>query len=211
MKSEKIALEIEQKLLRLQMNPHFIFNSLYAIQNFLTQNDTAKTNKYLIKFSRLLRLILESSAQSYITIEEEIEIIENYLTFQKLLNNDSFEFEIKYTDDIELDNVLIPPMLVQPFIENSIKHGFNSIDYKGELLIAFSKANNNLKIEVTDNGKGLKGNTSDINHKSMSTDITKKRLKSLMGRKYKNFDLFISDNENRGTIVQFNIPFLTEF
>jgi len=211
LKSEKVALEIEQKLLRLQMNPHFIFNSLYAIQNFLTQNDTEKTNKYLIKFSRLLRLILESSAQSYITIEEEIEIIENYLTFQKLLNNDSFEFEINYTDDIEIDNVLIPPMLVQPFIENSIKHGFKAIDYKGKIDISFSSTNNNLKISIIDNGKGLNGNKEDKDHKSMSTDITRKRLKSLIGKKYKNIDLVISENEKQGTKVQFEIPFITEF
>ncbi len=211
LKSEKVALEIEQKLLRLQMNPHFIFNSLYAIQNFLTQNDTAKTNKYLIKFSRLLRLILETSVQNYITIDEEIEIIENYLTFQKLLNNDNFDFEIINTNDIDTDNVLIPPMLVQPFIENSIKHGFNNIDYKGNILIKFSKINTNLKIEIIDNGKGLKAATSNINHKSMSTDITKKRLKSLMGKKYKNFRLHILENNDKGTTVQFEIPFLTEF
>jgi len=211
LKSEKLALEIEQKLLRLQMNPHFIFNSLYAIQKFLTQNDTAKTNKYLIKFSRLLRLILESSAQSYITIDEEIEIIENYLIFQKLLSNNSFEFKINYSDNIETDNVLIPPMLVQPFIENSIKHGFKDIDYKGEILINFSKTNNNLKIIISDNGKGLKNSKAETKHKSMSTDITKKRLKSLIGRKFKKYDFTILDNINNGTTVQFEIPFLTEF
>jgi len=211
LKSEKVALEIEQKLLRLQMNPHFIFNSLYAIQNFLTQNDTAKTNKYLIKFSRLLRLILESSAQNYITIEEEIEIIENYLTFQKLLHNDSFNFEIKCTENIETDNVLIPPMLVQPFIENSIKHGFNGINYKGEILIEFSKINNNLMIKVVDNGKGIKNSVTEKHHKSMSIDITKNRLKTLIGGKYKKFELIMSENYPKGTIVQFEIPFLTEF
>lgn len=108
LKSEKLALEIEQKLLRLQMNPHFIFNSLYAIQNFLTNNDTVKTNKYLIKFARLLRKILESSTQNFITIEDEIEIIDNYISFQQLLNNNSFNYNINCSDDIEKDNVLIP-------------------------------------------------------------------------------------------------------
>lgn len=90
------------------MNPHFIFNSLYAIQNFLTNNDTVKTNKYLIKFARLLRKILESSTQNFITIEDEIEIIDNYISFQQLLNNNSFNYNINCSDDIEKDNVLIP-------------------------------------------------------------------------------------------------------
>ncbi len=121
---EKENLELEQKLLRSQMNPHFIFNALISIQNFIYSNDTVNADKFLAKFSRLLRLILNNSRTRFITIDDEVQTISNYLELQKLRFDNKFDYSINIDSAINTEDTLIPPMLAQPFIENSIEHGF---------------------------------------------------------------------------------------
>ena len=138
------------------MNPHFIYNALNSIQNFIFKNDPEKANYLLSRFSNLMRKSLNLSKLNFIPIEEEIEFLENYLQLEKMRFEDKFDYSITKSENITL-NEKIPPLLIQPLIENSIKHAFSSIDKKGLISIRFSKSDSKLKITVDDNGKGIKG------------------------------------------------------
>lgn len=173
----------EQKALHLQMNPHFIFNCLGAISGFIINNGTDHAIKYLAKFSKLMRLTLEYSKESLIPIEKEIESLQNYLELEKLRFNDAFDFNITKSDDIE-DAVAIPPLLIQPLVENAIIHGIISKKEKGQITIDFSTKANMIICTIEDNGIGidnsikLKQDSVQI-HKSMALDIIKQRLKMI--------------------------------
>jgi len=181
---EKDLLELEQKALQLQMNPHFIFNALTSIQSQIGTGNDNDARLYLAKFSQLMRLILDHSTKSSVTLEEEIEILENYLLIEQYLSREKFDFEIIQSLPIPSDFVNIPPMMIQPFVENAIKHGFrqlSSLGRKGEIIIKFSAENNFLKCEITDNGVGRKiaqqrKNQGAIHHVSHALNVVKKRL-----------------------------------
>ena len=192
---------MQQRLFRAQMNPHFTSNILFTIQDLILENKE-KANKYLIKFSRLLRLNLENSMQNYTSIEKEVEVLSKYLDLQQLRFPDTFEYQIN-TNDIEIDFLSIPPMLIQPFVENSIKHGFKNIDYKGIITIDLSEKGKYIFCKITDNGQGLSNSNKKNNHHSASTLLIKKLLKNMINQK-----VTIENNKNgRGTSVWFNIPF----
>jgi len=180
---EKEIVELEQKALRLQMNPHFIFNALNSIQSQIgTDNDQA-ARYYLAKFSRLMRQILDNSRNTFITLEEEANTLENYLLIEKFCNGDRFDYKISIDENIEKDYVKIPPMLLQPFVENAIKHGLKYIDGKRGLIeVNFSEKNNVLECSVSDNGIGRK-KAEELNmasketyHKSTALLVTQERL-----------------------------------
>jgi LytS/YehU family sensor histidine kinase len=113
------------------MNPHFLFNALGSIQNFMLKNETKRAAGYLNNFASLTRNILEHSAQEFVSVSEEIETLSSYIELEKMRLENKFEFEITYDKNLETDFINIPPMLIQPFVENAIKHGLNNIDYKG--------------------------------------------------------------------------------
>ncbi len=202
-----------ERLLRIQMNPHFIFNSLTSIQSYMLEKDAKKAAFYLSAFSKLTRSILNNSRQELITITEEIETIENFLKIQKLRFNDVFESELTIDEDLDTDFFLIPPMLSQPFIENAIVHGFKNIDYKGLITINFSKDAENLIISITDNGLGIK-NEKVKKHKSHATEITKERINILNKKRKNNISFKITNlnemSDNTGTKIIFSIPLVTE-
>ncbi len=201
LKQEKEEIFMQQRLFRAQMNPHFTSNILFTIQDLILENKE-KANKYLIKFSRLLRLNLENSMQNYTLIEKEIEVLTKYLDLQQLRFPDKFDYQIN-TNDLEVDLLSIPPMLIQPFVENAIEHGFKNIDYKGLITINLSENNNFIFCKINDNGLGLKITNSKKKHVSASTLLIKKLLKNMT-----NQEVTIQNNvgEN-GTSVWFNIPF----
>lgn len=180
---EKEIVELEQKALRLQMNPHFIFNALNSIQSQIGTNNEQSARYYLAKFSRLMRQILDNSRNTSITLEEEINTLENYLLIEKFCNGDRFDYKITADESIEKDYVKIPPMLLQPFIENAIKHGLKYIEGKrGGIEVSFSENNNMLECSVTDNGIGRK-KAEELNkisketyHKSTALIVTQERL-----------------------------------
>ena len=180
---EKELAEYEQKALHLQMNPHFIFNCLGAISGFIINNGTDHAIKYLSKFSKLMRLTLEYSKESLIPIGKEIESLQNYLELEKLRFNDAFEFTITKSDAIE-DAVAIPPLLIQPLVENAIIHGIVPKKEKADISISFSTDEDIIICEIVDDGIGidtsnaLKENSVQI-HKSMALDIIRKRLKMI--------------------------------
>ncbi len=208
---------MKQKLLRTQMNPHFIFNSLTTIESFVYENQPKEAGKYLSDFARLMRLILENSAEEYIPLSKEIKTLEYYLLLQRLRLENNLTYRI-VTDGIEnINNVHIPPMLTQPFIENAIEHGFRNSKKTGNIDIEFANLDDSiLQIKVTDNGIGIgnesgKKNESKAKHKSMAIDITKERLLVLNKSKKQKVTFVISDisvpgSSDSGTMVLFTIP-----
>ena len=199
------------------MNPHFIFNAMSVIQSSLYENNPSKSSKFLVSFSRLIRLILENSPKEFITLETEIEILEKYLKTQKLRFENRFDYQINVPEDLIFKKVLIPPMITQPFVENSIEHGQLNIIENGNISIDFSEKDNMLFIEIIDNGVGRaesgKKKNSMKEHKSMALDITNRRVE-IINKKYKskaNISIGdLTDQKYTGTRVQIFLPLLNE-
>ena len=205
--------QIKQKLLITQMNPHFIFNSVQNIRNLIDLKKNDDAVKYLDQFSVLTRQILENSNENYISLEEEVAMIQNYLSIQQLLYNHKFDFSITVQDTIETDSTFLPPMLTQPFIENAIKHGLSNTSANGMIDIRFFLDAGKLFFEVTDNGKGFDATKSTSNHKSLAMTITRERLVGYT----KNNDFTVQadnikdEHENVvGAKVRFEIPYIYE-
>ena len=205
--------EMSQTLLRAQMNPHFVFNAMSVIQSYIYENDTVNSSKFLVNFSRLMRLILENSPKEFIPIATEVEILEKYLAMQKLRFEDRFKFDI-YTDEILFEeSALIPPLITQPFIENAIEHGqLHTID-GGFIKVSFVKEDNMLVITIIDNGIGRKGSKvkkKSSAHKSMAMDITSERIKNL-NKKYKSEGSMVVEDYDKvletGTKVVISLPY----
>jgi tetratricopeptide (TPR) repeat protein len=214
--SQQRTIQLEQQLLRSQMNPHFIFNSLIAIESYIYKNEPREAGRYLSGFARLMRLILENSREEYIPLEKEIKTLEYYLELQKNRFDNVFDYTIELDKNIDPEAIAIPPMLAQPFIENSIEHGLKNLDRQGNISILFRLENDQLIFEVKDNGIGLKKSEAAKNrnemHKSMATTITLERLTALNKRKRKKIKLQIeeikdSSDNIAGTKVSFAIPF----
>ena len=211
---QKELAEYEQKALHLQMNPHFVFNCLGSISSFIVQNGTDSAIKYLSKFSKLMRLTLEYSKESLIPIDKEIESLQNYLELEQLRFNDKFNFTISKSKDIE-DDVALPPLLIQPFIENAIIHGVIPKKDQGSITIDFSLENESLICVILDDGIGI--NTSKLNkensvlaHKSMALDIIKKRLEMITASTSKKATIAIEEltdsSKVTGTKVTLQLP-----
>jgi len=180
---QKEVAEYEQKALHLQMNPHFVFNCLGSISSFIVQNGTDSAINYLSKFSKLMRLTLEYSKGSLIPIDKEIESLQNYLELEQLRFNNKFEFSIHSSSAIE-DDMALPPLLVQPFVENAILHGIVPKEGDGRIEVNFNVVSNQLICTITDDGigfsrsKAMKENSVKA-HQSMALEITKKRLEMM--------------------------------
>jgi len=205
--------EMSQTLLRAQMNPHFVFNAMSVIQSYIYENDTVNSSKFLVNFSRLMRLILENSPKEFIPISTEVEILEKYLVMQKLRFEDRFHFEI-HTDEILYDeSAMIPPMITQPFIENAIEHGQLHTIEGGFIKVSFIKENNMLIITIIDNGIGRKGSRlkkKSSAHKSMAMDITSERIKNLNKKNKSDGTLLVEDYNKAletGTKVVISLPY----
>lgn len=215
-KQERKEAEMSQTLLRAQMNPHFVFNAMSVIQSYIYENDTENSSKFLVNFSRLMRLILENSPKEFIPIETEIEILQKYLETQKLRFEDRFNYSIECEDILFEEGAVIPPMITQPFIENAIEHGQLHTIEGGFILISFSKQNNMLNVIIEDNGIGRKGaelNKKSKDHKSMAMKITKDRIDN-MSKKYRTEGRLIVEDFNKklntGTKVLISLPYKAE-
>lgn len=206
-------MELERMALAAQMNPHFIFNSLNSIHSFLLYEENENAEKYLIRFARLIRQTLANSRVTYITVEEEVETLKNYIILEKMRFKDAFTFEI--TCDLRRLPVkaCIPPMLIQPYVENAILHGLVKRE-NGELRLQFLPEEDAIKVIIEDNGVGYAASGKkkrDSNHQSYGTQITEERLKSMQKNKSGKFTVSISsldesDTEFPGTRVVLIIP-----
>lgn len=181
LENNKHTLQLELRSLRAQMNPHFIFNSLSSIHRFIWSNNQEEASDYLTKFSRLMRMILDNTQYTFISLNKELESLRLYLDLEKLRCNDVFEYHITVAEDINEDEVMIPPMIIQPYVENAIWHGLVHKSGKGLLKIDVELNGKILTCTVTDNGIGRKkaieikekkGQT----HRSMGIKVTEGRI-----------------------------------
>lgn len=189
---EKKAMEVEMMALRSQMNPHFVFNSLNTVRYFVLSDQKEKAKNYLAKFSKLLRTILSYSKENTISLNNELEAINLYIDVELGRFESNFYYSIKIDEKIDLDSVMIPPLLLQPFIENAIIHGLRNSEKADKILaIKVSQTNEEtLEISITDNGIGrTKANQiqykQDVLHKSFGTSITNQRIE-LFNQSYAN-------------------------
>ena len=180
--------DLQLQVLRSQMNPHFIFNVLGSIQNFMLKNDNKKASYFLTQFASLTRATLNNSAAETVTLANEIDMLKNYIELEKMRSADKFEFQINYEDDLEIDFIQIPPMIIQPFVENSIKHGFKDMNKTGLLKLNITDKTDWIEFVVEDNGCGIQKNkTKQTAHRSMAMIIFEKRRKLIQQKFNKDF------------------------
>ncbi len=202
LKTQKEKIKLEKKLLRQQLKPHFIFNSLAALQKTLIYDSPVKAISYLSNFGNLMRKNFEFVNREEIPLKQEIELLENYIELQNIKLEKAIDFRINISSKINPKKVLVPPLLLQPIIENSIEHGFRDIDYQGKIFINIFKKNDLLCFEIVDNGRGLsKIKDSEEEH---ALDIIKKRIKIFNNnKKY----IFRIANVSEGVKVYFCLHF----
>jgi two-component sensor histidine kinase len=211
LKHKKNILETEQRLNRARMNPHFFFNALTTLQKFaLRENDGQAMASNLSKFSNIMRETLESTYKEYVTIEQEIEFLNEYLEVQKIRFPKTFSYEVNADKNLAIDELQIPAMIIQPFVENSIEHGFVGVDYPGKVTVNFTSENKELLIQIVDNGKGLNTTAKENNeHISRASQIIKDRI-YLLNIKLKTKAGFSIDNNStgNGVAVKIHLPLL---
>jgi sensor histidine kinase YesM len=211
LKNKQRILETEQRLNRARMNPHFFFNALSSLQSYaLDGNDGKSIASNLSKFSHIMRETLESTYKEYVTIEQESDFLREYLELQKIRFPQKFSYTINIAPAIEPDDTLLPAMILQPFAENSIEHGFTGINYPGELTITFDKKEKDLHISIVDNGKGLVNTAKETSeHISRASQIIKDRI-YLLNVKLKTKAAFTIDNNKneKGVTVLIRLPLL---
>ncbi len=212
---QRKALEIERSLLRTQMNPHFIFNALNSVQSFIVNNNTSEAVRYLSKFAKLIRMILNNSMHRFVLLSDEIASLSLYLDLEQVRFNNRFSYKIEIDDNVEEDLVKVPPMLIQPFVENSILHGLMHKTEGGLITICLTEnGNNTLTCTVTDNGVGRKAaaeieSRNEHSHKSVGMQLTRGRLQELNNSTQHSCtitDLEDPDGKTLGTQVIIIIP-----
>ena len=215
---EKNINQSKLKAIKSQMNPHFFYNALNTIQSFILSNDKKQAVNYLSKFATLTRTILEMTEKDMVTITEEINTLRLYLDIEKVRFNDDFNFEILADLNIDADNIKIPSMFLQPFVENAVKHGLLHKSEEKTLKINFIKVVNQIKITIDDNGIGRK-KSNELNaiknkkHQSFATNAMQNRVHLLNEFTQKNISIAYIDkhntsNQSTGTTVVFLIPIL---
>lgn len=213
---EKDIIRLEQKALRLQMNPHFIFNALNSIQGLIANQDDKTARYYLAKFSRLMRLTLENSRTQQIPLENEIKTLENYLSLEQFSSGDQFDYELKVNEELALEDTYIPPMMIQPFVENAIIHGLRHLAHRGHIHVNFTPVGKHLVISIEDNGIGREKASAiksqrDQHHKSTALLVTQERLDILNAnhgsiKSLEIEDITAADGTAAGTKVILRIP-----
>lgn len=210
----------KHQALSAQMNPHFVFNSLNSIQNFILQNDKKEANRYLSKFAKLMRLTLDNSREMYISLEDELSALDLYMELERLRFKNKFDYSITVDPGIDQNDAKIPATLIQPYVENAIWHGIVHKDEQGHVNVEVRQQGEELLCSVQDDGIGRAAaerikRQHRIKHKSAGMDITQKRLE-LMNSVHKNemkhriIDLQHPDGTAAGTRVEFNIPIVGE-
>ncbi len=217
---QRANMQIKIQSLRSQMNPHFIFNSLNSVNNFISKNDERSANKYLSDFSKLMRTVLKNSDLDFVSLESEIETLRLYLELEHFRFGNKFTYALTIDESIEPNQVQIPPMLVQPYIENAIWHGLRYKEDKGELLVRFYLEGGHLFCTILDNGIGRRKSSelkTSNQKQQQSTGIknTKERIE-LLNKMYKTkLQIRIEDLEQNGealgTKVLISLPYKIEY
>ncbi|MBV6653321.1 MAG: histidine kinase, partial [Mameliella sp.] len=208
--------KLELQALQSQMNPHFVFNSLSAIQYFIRDNEKEFADDYLTKFGKLMRLFLEASKKRYTTLSKEIEVLQLYIELEQVRFDHKFEYQLSVDEEIDPYSTLIPSVLLQPFVENAINHGIFHKQGNGLLKLGFAANGKGLTCSIEDNGVGrakaqeIRKN-SNKNYKSRALQITRERLDALQEFedykvKFTIIDLFDEQGGSQGTRVIIDIP-----
>lgn len=211
-RDRELLLTYEQQALASQINPHFIFNIINNIQGYILSEEKMQAYQYLSKFARLMRMSLDHSRLKWVGLEEELKLIQIYLELESK-RNENFSFRLQIADDVPIESLKIPSMILQPFLENSLKHGlFHLKDKVGELLIDMRWEGKNLLSTIEDNGIGREAsaqmNRHDKEHISSGMLITQKRLQLLCSEKKCTYLFEIIDKEDSaGTIIRLYLPF----
>lgn len=207
-RNEKEMSQLRKQALQLQMNPHFFFNSLNSIHNFIGNNNTEEAQKYLVNFSKLMRLTLENSQENLIPIKKEVEFLKNFLILERLRNK-NFDFDIAVSD--ELLEHKMPSFLIQPLIENSLLHGFLKINYEGIIKLKIEKDDDFILVTIIDNGVGRAKSVQQKQHKnehhSYGIEVLKKRI-AVYSKKssFISMEDGIAESGNLGTKITFQLP-----
>lgn len=217
LKARKKTALLSQENLRSQINPHFIFNVLNSIHAYIQNNDIENSCVYLLKFSRLLRLTLDNSRTELTSIGSELEALRLYLELEVLRLNNRFEYSIHIDEEIDPIMFKIPPLILQPYVENSILHGIKNMEGKGKIDIQLRYKDEQIICSISDNGIGRRksmksaGKSNRISHGTNITETRLKLLNSFYGKEMKiNYsDLGNSNTKQQGTKVEFNLPILT--
>lgn len=198
--------DTELKALRSQMNPHFIFNSLNSIGDYILKNDTQSASDYLSKFAKLMRMTLENSEKKEILLSEDITLLKIYLDIERKRFQNRFNYTIDIDTNLDAEDILVPPMILQPFIENSIIHGLSQKDALGVITISFISKNNMLICSVDDNGIGRSiNNDENSQNKSMGMAITKSRIEIINKKMNTKGNIQIFD-KTEGTRIEVSLP-----
>lgn len=214
LKLQNRLLTLEQKALQLQMNPHFIFNVLNGIKALGNSGKTKELNSVISKFSVLLRGILNNSRKEEITLQEEIQLLKNYIELEQRMSSKIFTYTINEDlNNIDAEEILIPTMLIQPFIENCIEHAFQT-NIEGHIIIDLYVKHRFLYLSITDNGIGFiqsKKRKSKTNHKSLALNVSKERLHIISSKNLFKITEIIEKDIVKGTKVSFRIPLKTDY
>jgi LytS/YehU family sensor histidine kinase len=212
--------KIEMKALRAQMNPHFIFNCLNSIYHFMNKKDTEQASKYLIKFSNLIRSILENSLHQEVPLKDDLEALELYIQLEQMRLDHKFDYRIAIDEYIDTNTFFVPPLIMQPFVENSIWHGLSGKENGGLINIRIELQENMLKYILEDNGS-MVSNPNNLNEiqklkkSSIGIAATKERLDLLhhKNKGHANFtmtDLMDKNNTYCGKRIELKLPILRD-
>jgi hypothetical protein len=214
---KKQLAQAETKALRAQMNPHFIFNSLNSINSFVMDQKHEIASEYLIKFSKLIRLILDNSRSETISIEKELETLKLYVLLESARFDNKFKCVYQIAEDINTNSIMIPPMLLQPFVENAIWHGLMQKEGEGSIILEIKKQDKEfLNISITDDGigreKAAELKSKSATHKSHGLKVTSQRIEMMSKLNSKGAQVNIIDLKDEqgcaiGTKVELIIPF----
>jgi len=217
LESQKKLSELEMHALRAQMNPHFISNSLSAINLFILENNRLQASEYLAKFARLIRLILQNSQEAFIPLENELEALQLYLELESLRFENKFSYKIVTDELVDISVLTVPPLIIQPYVENAIWHGLMHKKESGNLEISVYTDGKFLFCKIADDGIGRKKaaelkSKSALSYKSMGMNITADRIAILqqqdqLGAQIAIKDLVLADGSAGGTEVIIKIPF----
>ncbi len=210
-KRKKIVLlkEAEQKVLRSQMNPHFIFNVLNSIQSYILENNSEDAVRFLGKFSQLIRKVLQHSKSPTISLADELSALELYLQLEKFRLSQGLVYEIIIDTAIQPEKTLIPPIIFQPIVENAIWHGIAPCKRKGTILINIQKKGNIIVCTIEDNGMGIIPKKKDTKHESIGLTNIKERLSHFAHQHHTEAEIYLYNNEGRaGACLRFSFPYI---
>ena len=206
LKNKQKILETEQRLNRARINPHFFFNAMASLQRLAQQEKSTQTAFYTSRLAKIMRQSLENTYEEVVTVENEIDFLTQYLEIQKLRFPNKFKYQFHIDKNLEINELKLPGMLTQPFVENAIEHGFKDIDYTGKIDIHFRGKPQKINITIEDNGKGVNLDKKEKAYKSRAMQIIKDRLFLFNKQYHANANYQILNSDSKGFKIEIRLP-----